>query len=106
MPASDLASWGWRLPFALALPLGLVGLTIRRRLDDSPEFLAARENTPASEAAPIALVLRERRALVVTFAAALLNAVGFYVVLSYLPTYLSTELDLDQTLSFLSLIHI
>lgn len=102
MPASDLSSWGWRLPFVLALPLGLVGLTIRRRLDDSPEFIAARGDTQTSETAPIALVLRERRALVVTFAAALLNAVGFYVVLSYLPTYLSTELGLDQTRSFIA----
>ena len=36
-----LTSWGWRLPFLFALPLGLVGLYLRVRLDETPEFAAA-----------------------------------------------------------------
>ena len=32
----------------------------------------------------------------------LLNAVGFYVILSYMPTYLSSELGLGETESFLA----
>ncbi len=36
-----LTSWGWRLPFLFALPLGLVGLYLRRRLDETPAFAAA-----------------------------------------------------------------
>src|SRR5206468_3923066 len=39
----DLYSWGWRIPFLLALPLGLVGLYIRLRLDESPAFKLARQ---------------------------------------------------------------
>jgi len=39
-PAS-LTQWGWRIPFLLALPLGLVGVYLRRRLDESPVFSAA-----------------------------------------------------------------
>ena len=31
-----LSSWGWRLPFLFALPLGLVGLYLRLRLDETP----------------------------------------------------------------------
>ena len=37
----DLARWGWRVPFLVALPLGLIGLVIRRSLDETPAFLAA-----------------------------------------------------------------
>ena len=33
-----MADWGWRLPFFVALPLGLVGLYLRSRLDESPVF--------------------------------------------------------------------
>lgn len=33
-------SWGWRILFLAALPLGAVGLYIRSRVDESPAFLA------------------------------------------------------------------
>ncbi len=35
-------AWGWRILFLVALPLGAVGLFIRRRVDESPAFLAVR----------------------------------------------------------------
>ncbi|MFG2602961.1 MFS transporter [Streptomyces sp. NPDC048514] len=37
---AQLASWGWRLPFLLALPLGLVALWLRTGLAESPSFAA------------------------------------------------------------------
>ena len=33
-----LNDWGWRVPFLLALPLGLVALWLRLRLDETPNF--------------------------------------------------------------------
>ena len=38
LPADAMESYGWRIPFLLADPLGLVGLYIRLRLDDTPQF--------------------------------------------------------------------
>ena len=40
-----MQSWGWRIPLLVALPLGLIGLFIRRRLDETPFFLALREES-------------------------------------------------------------
>jgi MHS family proline/betaine transporter-like MFS transporter len=40
VPAPALGSWGWRIPFLLALPLGLAALLLRRRTMDTPEFSA------------------------------------------------------------------
>ncbi|MFC3243958.1 MFS transporter [Gordonia humi] len=37
--AEVLANWGWRIPFLFAAPLSLLGLFIRRRLEDTPVFL-------------------------------------------------------------------
>lgn len=31
-----MANWGWRVPFLIAAPLGLVGLYLRWRLDETP----------------------------------------------------------------------
>ena len=38
--SSDMDFWGWRIPFLLALPMGLIGLYLRERLDDPPAFRA------------------------------------------------------------------
>lgn len=34
----QMAAWGWRIPFLIALPLALGTLWLRFRLDDTPEF--------------------------------------------------------------------
>src|SRR5690242_14967041 len=34
----QLLTWGWRLPFFVALPLGIVGVYLRTRLADTPAF--------------------------------------------------------------------
>ncbi|OMH34211.1 MFS transporter [Tersicoccus sp. Bi-70] len=39
LPAEALTSWGWRLPFFLALPLGFVGVYLRSKLADTPAYL-------------------------------------------------------------------
>ena len=33
-----LASWGWRIPFFVALPLGFVGVYLRSKLSDTPAY--------------------------------------------------------------------
>ena len=103
MTLSDqqMHDWGWRIPFLLAAPLGLVGRTIRNRLEDTPTFQQfvqeqEAEHTPVKE-----LFGDHRRPLLLTFGAVLLNAVGFYILLSYMPTYLSEELKFDATESFI-----
>lgn len=38
LPTSDMTSWGWRVPFWLAVPFGLVALYMRLRVEESPAF--------------------------------------------------------------------
>ena len=40
-----LNDWGWRVPFLLALPLGLVALWLRLRLDETPSFSRVQQAT-------------------------------------------------------------
>ncbi|MEE1622271.1 MFS transporter [Zafaria sp. Z1313] len=98
----QMSDWGWRLPFLLAAPMGLIGRYIRTKLEDTPAFRElAREDEVVK--APVGDLFRKHgRSLVLACGAVLLNAVGFYVILSYMPTYLSQEVGLEATLSYLA----
>ena len=47
----QLLSWGWRIPFFVALPLGIVGVYLRTRLADTPAFLALEKESEEREKA-------------------------------------------------------
>ena len=103
MSAAHLASWGWRIPFILALPLGFVALAMWRTLHDSPAYLKMQgdiANKTQGATHPIRdLLTRYRKRALIGFLTACLNAVGFYIVLTYLPTYLDQVTDLPSTTS-------
>lgn len=98
----QIDTWGWRVPFLLAGPLGLIGHYIRTRLEDTPEFQKLVEQDDAVEAPTKQLLVKHWRTGIIASGAVLLNAVGFYVILSYMPTYLSTELGVGDTESYLA----
>ena len=43
MNDSAFESWGWRIPFLVALPLALITLWIRKHVDETPEFQRVQE---------------------------------------------------------------
>jgi len=99
----DLETWGWRIPFAIGGLLGVVGLLLRSRADESPEFEAAVDS--AADRQPENLRLRELlrrhpKALLQT-AALSAPAVAYYTWATFLPTYahLTTGRDLDSALA-------
>lgn len=92
-----MTEWAWRIPFWLAGPLGIIGLYIRMRLEDTPAFAELAEQDDVVRAPWRELFVENWRVLLQTFGAALLNAVAFYVLLSYMPNYLETQLALSVT---------
>ena len=103
MPESAVNEWGWRIPFLLAGPLGLIAHYIRTRLEDSKTYQEMHERVEEStggSGTPMRLLLTKyTRPLIVSFGACILNAVGFYAVLTYLPVYLDTVVGMDPTQS-------
>jgi len=99
---AEMQAWGWRLPFLLAAPLGLIGLYIRLKLEDTPKFRAMEARHEAT-ATPTAELFRNHRGrMAIAFGVTCLNAVGFYLILSYMPTYLMTELGIGEAQAFLA----
>ncbi|WP_197523010.1 MFS transporter [Actinokineospora pegani] len=90
-----MQSWGWRIPFLLAGPLGLVGLYLRTKLEDTPLFReAAAKNTV--EASPLKTVLRTQwRGILHLIGYIVLLNVADYVMLTYMESYLTNALGLE-----------
>ena len=98
----QMHDWGWRLPFLLAAPMGLIGRYIRLKLEDTPVFRALEKEHEVAAAPVLETIKKNRRPLLIALGAAVLNAVAFYVLLSYMPTYLSEELGFGASESFLA----
>ena len=98
LPQEAVLSWGWRIPFLLAGPLGFIAHYIRTKLEDSPTYQAMQEVVSGEEGDtphPVRDLFRGHlRELIISFGACTLNAVGFYAVLTYLPTYLETAVGM------------
>jgi len=90
LPASTLASWGWRLPFLLALPLGLIGLYIRLRLDETPGFRAMRQVGAVARVPLVDALHTARRHVVIGFGVVAAVSLTFNVFFVYLPSYVAT----------------
>jgi MHS family proline/betaine transporter-like MFS transporter len=85
-----LRAWGWRLAFLLALPLGLVGLWIRLRIDETPGFRAV-QRLGAAARTPLADTMRTaRRSVVVGFGLVATVSATFNIVFVFLPSHLAT----------------
>ncbi|MFE2378785.1 MFS transporter [Streptomyces sp. NPDC059398] len=94
---SALDSWGWRLPFLLAGPLGLIGLYLRSRLEDTPVFRSMERNDTVRKA-PLRDALRIcRRQVLTLFGYSITNAVGYYLMSSYLISYMSEEVGYSKS---------
>lgn len=95
--SATMHNWGWRLPFFAAAPLGLTGTYLRSKMEDTPVFREV-ERVGAKERATGAafkslLSSYWRPLLALSSMVVALNAVN-YTLLSYMPTYLSTQLRL------------
>jgi MHS family proline/betaine transporter-like MFS transporter len=103
IPEAGMNAWGWRIPFLLAGPLGLIGLYIRLRLEDTPEFRALQESGGVAQS-PLRETIVENWVPILQIAGlVVIHNIGFYTVFTYLPTYFSTELGFSSTASYFSI---
>ncbi|MEV0287933.1 MFS transporter [Kribbella sp. NPDC050820] len=96
---AQMSTFGWRIPFIIGGVAGLIGLWIRRSVDESRVFEAADDALRPSKN-PLVILFRDYpRQTVRVFALTAGASVGFYTFVSYLPTLLikSIKLPADQT---------
>ncbi|WP_435120893.1 MFS transporter [Amycolatopsis thermoflava] len=104
LPAEAMQSWGWRVVFATALPLGFVGLYIRRSLTETPEFQqmhAQRDTTAAPGSESFWLAMRQnRRAILLYLGFGTFYSIAIYVsVAAYLAYMLANGFPKEAALT-------
>ncbi|CAM5495607.1 MFS transporter OS=Streptomyces tendae OX=1932 GN=GUR47_02295 PE=3 SV=1 [Streptomyces tendae] len=99
--ADALASYGWRIPFVLGGLVGIVGLILRARSDESPEFEASTHGEQKSAPSKLLQLLREHPKAILQTAALSAPAVAYYTWATFLPTYanLTSGRDLSSSLA-------
>ncbi len=91
-------AWGWRIPFFVALPLGLIGLYLRNRMEDTPVFRELEEKGQSEHEATTAikdLLVKYWKPVLLLGGLVIALNVCNYTLLSYMPTYLQQQIGLS-----------
>ncbi|WP_327121167.1 MFS transporter [Nocardia sp. NBC_01730] len=88
--------WGWRIPFLLAIPLGLTGWYLRSKLAESPVFDEVAEHKHPPGGLRAVLTTYRRETLTLAGLVVALNVVN-YTLLTYQPTYLQNTIGMGES---------
>lgn len=107
MGQEQMEAWGWRLPFLIAGPLGIIAIYFRLKIEESPVFQATLDAEEESARhpqtgevpgpmGPVAVFRTHwRRIVLALILVAAGNTVG-YALTSYMPTYLTSTKGYDE----------
>jgi len=91
-----MLNWGWRVPFLLAAPLGVIALYIRYRLDESPLFQKVL-GAPTKTHAPLGATIRQQWQPMVQLGCYIsLTSLSFYIFSTYMTTFLRTVINMPD----------
>jgi MFS family permease len=98
LSTGEMLTWGWRIPFLLAAPFGLVAVYLRSRIDESPDYEKVHKVAlPISVRTQFTLtVVRQWKALLVCIGLELAISDTSYMLSGYVPTYLKKTVGLPD----------
>lgn len=104
--AGAMVEFGWRIPFFVAIPLGIVAVWFRLKIPETPAFEAEGDDARVQDADDplgrhgILGILRHhwREVLIGIALVSATNTAG-YALTSYMPTYLETEVGVSNLMA-------
>ncbi|WP_228124701.1 MFS transporter [Glaciimonas soli] len=88
LSTESLESWGWRLPFAIGLLMGPLGVFIRRNLHETLDHEAQEEAKSKSTKQAIGTIFSEQwRVILAGIAIVSAGTSAVYISMYYMPTY-------------------
>lgn len=99
VPEPYFTQYGWRILFWFGGLLDVAGIIIRRYLSESPEFEEMKAKGQLSKKPLNDAIRHNKKALFHTAGLAIYQNVAIYIVLTYIPTYLLTEVHFSKLAS-------
>lgn len=97
LPEEALLSWGWRVPFLLSAAGVVLGLYIRLRLEETPEFAQLeKQETKATRIPALELLSTQGRAVVVGVLACFAESTTSYLAKTFVLAYIADSLGLSE----------
>lgn len=101
--AEAFESWGWRIPFLIALPLSIIGLYIRAKTEESELFKRSLERAEQREFSPLSEAFAKDKLRMFQVVVVMgLVAMGFYSVSGYFVPYVQTVGHLSREASLVA----
>lgn len=96
-PTRFVETWGWRIPFWASAALVAIGLWIRVRIMESPEFTRAAAAGEVSTRAPVVEVFKYSwRQVLIAIGIRFVPDIGFYIAATFLVSYAVTTRHYHQ----------
>jgi len=97
-----MTAWGWRIPFFVAAPIGLIGLYLRTNLKESPAYETMDEEIDKDKRVSMKdILIHHRKPLWTGLILVFFYNVVDYTVLTYMPSHLNAVLGYGDTKSLL-----
>ncbi len=102
LSADALSSWGWRIPFLIALPLGAFSIYLRLRIEETPQFRELEKKDRVAQAPNREVLRKAPAAMFVIAGITATTAVGLWMLVTYMASYLSGTLGFTGVNAILS----
>ncbi|MHC9515370.1 MFS transporter [Enterobacter mori] len=93
----DFLSWGWRIPFLLSSILVLIGLWIRKDIDETPDFQKVKQSGQVAKA-PLRDTLKHHwREVLIAAGMKVVETAPFYIFSTFVVSYATTTLTYQKS---------
>jgi MFS family permease len=96
LPEEDFVSWGWRVPFLVSIVLVFVGLFIRLRIMESPEFAKIKESHRVVKVPVLDLLRSDTRNVLLAAGVYCAHGVLFYAMTISTLAYTTSAYGLER----------
>lgn len=90
-------SWGWRIPFLMSAVLVLLGLWIRKDIDETPEFQKVKQSGQVAKAPLRDTLTHHWREVLIAAGLKVVETAPFYIFSTFIVSYATTTLTYQKS---------